>query len=61
MYYNNSGTMNFESISNLFAVETIEECYDDTINGKFLGLKMKMNWNIQRTPWKSCSCRTKRT
>ncbi len=49
--YNNSETGRFEYISNLFAVETIEECYDDSITGNIPGIKDDNgNWNIHGHP-----------
>ena len=36
--YNNSDNEVFDTISNLFAVETIEECYDDSVTGDMLSL-----------------------
>ncbi len=37
--YNNSENTDFELISNLFAVETIEQCYDQSITGNIPGIK----------------------
>lgn len=49
--YNNLENSEFESISNLFAVETIEQCYDDTINGNIPGIKDENgNWNTHGHP-----------
>lgn len=49
--YNNKDNGDFESISNLFAVETIEECYDDSITGNIPGIKDDNgNWNVHGHP-----------
>ena len=49
--YNNSETDEFESISNLFAVETIEQCYDKSITGDIPGIKDENgNWNVHGHP-----------
>lgn len=49
--YNNAETGQFESISNLFAVETIEECYDDSFTGNIPGIKDDNgNWNVHGHP-----------
>ena len=49
--YNNSETTEFESISNLFAVETIEQCYDSSISGNVPGIKDENgNWNVHGHP-----------
>ncbi len=49
--YNNKDNDDFESISNLFAVETIEECYDDSITGNIPGIKDDNgNWNVKGHP-----------
>ena len=49
--YSNNESDTFESISNLFAVETIEECYDNSIEGNVPGLKDDNgNWNVNGHP-----------
>lgn len=49
--YNNSDNEVFDTISNLFAVETIEECYDDSVTGDIPGIKDDNgNWNIHGHP-----------
>lgn len=49
--YSNNESDTFESISNLFAVETIEECYDNSIEGNIPGLKDDNgNWNVNGHP-----------
>ena len=49
--YSNKDSDCFETISNLFAVETIEECYDDTIIGNIPGIKDENgNWNVKGHP-----------
>lgn len=49
--YNNTDSSEFESISNLFAASTIEECYDDSINGNIPGIKDENgNWNTHGHP-----------
>lgn len=49
--YNNAKNEEFESISNLFAVETIEQCYDYTISGNIPGIKDENgNWNTHGHP-----------
>ncbi|MBP1564442.1 MAG: class I SAM-dependent DNA methyltransferase [Oscillospiraceae bacterium] len=46
--YSNNESDTFETISNLFAVETIEECYDKSIDGNVPGLKDENgNWNVK--------------
>ena len=49
--YNNKENSEFESISNLFAVETIEQCYDSSITGNIPGIKDENGkWNIHGHP-----------
>lgn len=49
--YNNSESQKFESISNLFAVQTIEECYDESIKGNVPGIKDENgNWSVKGHP-----------
>jgi len=49
--YNNSENTDFELISNLFAVETIEQCYDQSITGNIPGIKDDNgNWNVYGHP-----------
>lgn len=49
--YSNKESDTFESISNLFSVETIEECYDNSIEGNIPGLKDDNgNWNVNGHP-----------
>lgn len=49
--YNNSDNDEFESISNLFTVETIEQCYDNSIVGNIPGIKDENgNWNVHGHP-----------
>lgn len=49
--YNNSENQEFESISNLFAVQSIEECYDESIKGNVPGIKDENgNWNVKGHP-----------
>lgn len=49
--YNNSESPVFESISNIFSVTTIEECFDNSITGKIPGIKdNEGNWNIHGHP-----------
>lgn len=49
--YGNNESDTFETISNLFAVETIEECYDNSIEGNIPGLKDDNgNWNVNGHP-----------
>lgn len=49
--YSNKESETFETISNLFAVETIEECYDNSIDGNILGIKDENgNWNVNGQP-----------
>lgn len=46
--YNNTESDQFESISNLFAVETIGKCFDNSITGRIPGIKDdEGNWSIQ--------------
>lgn len=49
--YNNKENKSFETISNLFAVETIEQCYDNGISGITPGIKDdEGNWNVHGHP-----------
>lgn len=49
--YNNSENTDFELISNLFAVETIEQCYDQSITGNIPGIKDDNgNWSVYGHP-----------
>lgn len=49
--YSNVESDEFESISNLFAVETIEQCYDSSISGSIPGIKNdEGNWNTNGHP-----------
>lgn len=49
--YNNAENAEFESISNLFAVDTIEQCYDSGITGNIPGIKDENgNWNVHGHP-----------
>lgn len=49
--YNNTESDQFESISNLFAVETIGKCFDNSITGRIPGIKDdEGNWSIQGHP-----------
>ena len=49
--YNNTSSRTFETIGNLFAVETIEQCYDKDIKGVPPGIKDENgNWNIHGHP-----------
>lgn len=46
IYSNNNNEINFDSISNLFAPKTVDECYIHS-GGKDLGIKDKnQNWNL---------------
>ena len=49
--YSNEPSEQFQSISNLFAVETIDQCYDDSITGDIPGIKDEDgNWNVHGHP-----------
>ena len=49
--YSNQETHSFVTISNLFAVETIEECFDNSINGNIPGVKDENgDWNVHGHP-----------
>lgn len=49
--YNNTPSEQFQSISNLFAVETINECFDDSITGNIPGIKDDDgSWNVHGHP-----------
>lgn len=49
--YSNTTTRSFETIGNLFGVETIEDCYDTNITGMVPGIKDdKGNWNLKGHP-----------
>lgn len=49
--YGNTPSSGFETISNLFDVNTIEQCYDFSIKGDVPGIKdEENNWNIQGHP-----------
>lgn len=49
--YSNADSFEFESISNLFAVDTIEQCYDESITGNIPGIKDENgNWNVNGHP-----------
>lgn len=49
--YNNNENSEFESISNLFAVETIEQCYDSTIQSILPGIKDENgDWSVKGHP-----------
>lgn len=49
--YNNNENSEFESISNLFAVETIEQCYDSTIRSILPGIKDENgDWSVKGHP-----------
>lgn len=49
--YSNIESYVFESISNLFAVATIEQCFDDSIQGNIPGIKDENgNWNVNGHP-----------
>lgn len=49
--YCNKPCSSFESIGNLFTVNTIEQCYDQSITGKIPGIKDEdSNWNINGHP-----------
>ncbi len=48
IFRNNNKTVNFDSISNLFIPKTIDECYEDTLNEKIIGIKNEDdNWNTK--------------
>ena len=49
--YSNKANRTFDSIGNLFGVETIEECYDHSIRGAVPGIKDDNgNWNLHGHP-----------
>lgn len=49
--YCNTPSKEFETIGNLFGVETIEQCYDDSIRGNVPGIKDDDgNWNLHGHP-----------
>lgn len=49
--YCNKPSITFETISNLFDVSTIEQCYNDSNNGDIPNIKdEKNNWNIKGHP-----------
>lgn len=49
--YNNLETNVFDTIANLFATSTLDECYDDSITGDIPGIKDENdNWNIHGHP-----------
>lgn len=49
--YNNAGNRFFETIGNLFAVETIDRCYDKDVKGPVPGVKDENgNWNVYGHP-----------
>lgn len=49
--YSNTTSKTFETIANLFYINTIEQCYDDTIKGPVPGIKdEKNNWNLKGHP-----------
>jgi hypothetical protein len=49
--YCNAPCASFDTISNLFDVSTIEQCYDDTIQGSIPGIKDENNnWNTNGHP-----------
>lgn len=49
--YNNNNSKSFETIGNLFAVETIEQCYDQDLKGPVPGIKDENgNWNVHGHP-----------
>ncbi len=49
--YNNESSKSFETIGNLFAVETIEQCYDQNLKGPVPGIKDENgNWNVHGHP-----------
>ncbi len=49
--YSNKKSDSFDSVANLFAVKTIEDCYSQDINGPVTGIKDKNgNWNTQGHP-----------
>ena len=49
--YNNANSRTFETIGNLFAVETIEQCYDKDIKGVAPGIKDEFgNWDVHGHP-----------
>ena len=49
--YSNKPSDYFDSISNLFAVSSIDECYDNTITGTVQGIKDENgNWNTHGHP-----------
>lgn len=49
--YCNTPNSKFDTIGNLFAVSTIEQCYDQSIQGKIPGIKDENNnWNVNGHP-----------
>lgn len=49
--YNNLSSATFETIGSLFAVHTIEQCYDQQVTGTIPGIKDENNnWNIKGHP-----------
>ena len=49
--YNNASSRTFETIGNLFAVDTIEQCYDKDIKGVAPGIKDENgNWDVHGHP-----------
>ena len=49
--YKNAENTGFESISNLFTVEAINQCYDSSIMGNIPGIKDENgNWNVNGHP-----------
>lgn len=49
--YSNTSSRTFETIGNLFAVDTIEQCYDSDVDGAVPGIKDENgNWNVHGHP-----------
>jgi hypothetical protein len=49
--YNNLSSATFETIGSLFAVHTIEQCYDQEVTGAIPGIKDEdNNWNVKGHP-----------
>ena len=49
--YKNTSNKSFDTISNLFSVVTVEQCFDESIRGFIPGIKdINDNWNINGHP-----------
>ncbi|MFC7677592.1 Eco57I restriction-modification methylase domain-containing protein [Paenibacillus sp. GCM10028914] len=49
--YCNLASSSFDTIGNLFAVDTIEQCYDQSVTGALPGIKDEdNNWNVKGHP-----------